>query len=238
MTPHRGVPVPRFRCRLLRTLCVALLLAAVGCGPDDPVLRWVEGVTLGPEFGGAGKVCSRWVTTPTLSVFGGDDAQRKVVAEVLDHLNEALADTPIKKVELLPPGDESATVRVYFAPLGEFHALAKKHKFKYVEGNWGYFWTFWSNNEINRAYVLLASDKLGGTALRHFALEEITQTLGLSNDSPMFPDSLFYSKGSDGGNAQRLTELDRKLLVFFYNHVRPGDGPAEVRAAYREHWPK
>lgn len=230
--------------RLLLALTATLLIVAAGCRSDadrsvaDPVLRWVEGVTLGPEFGGGGKVCSRWVTAPTLSVFGGGDVQRKVVEDVLAHLNETLAETPIKKVELLPPDDESASVRVYFAPLAEFPSLAKKHNFKYVEGNWGYFWTFWRNNEINRAYVLLATDKLRGDTLRHFALEEITQTLGLMNDSPESPDSVFYSKWGDGGGAQQLSELDRKLIVFFYNHVRPGDGPAQVRAAYREHWPK
>jgi hypothetical protein len=67
-------------------------------------------------------------------------------------------------------------------------------------------------------------------------LEEVTQSLGLMNDSPVFPDSIFYSGPDGGGKATELSALDKKLIIFFYNHVRPGAGPAEVRAAFQKHW--
>lgn len=228
-----------------RLALVALLLPllaparpAAAQTPDE-VLAWAATVILGPEYGGDGKVCSRWVKAPTLSVFGGTDEERAVVADTVKQINAVLADTPLKGIKPLGPGDERADIRVYFAPLADFPKLADRHAFKYVEGNWGYFWTFWNGRrEIDRAYVLLASDKLAGKRLRHFALEEITQCLGLMNDSPAFPDSIFYSKGDDGGDAQKLSELDAKLIRFFFTHIQPGDRQPEVRAAFRKHWPK
>jgi hypothetical protein len=96
---------------------------------------------------------------------------------------------------------------------------------------------FWNQEyAIQRAIVLLAADKLQGHSLRHFALEEITQALGLASDSPRLADSIFYASGPDGGDAQHLSDLDAQLITFFYNHVRPGARPAEVRRLFQRHW--
>jgi len=160
-----------------------------------------------------------------------------VMAETVAQLNKTLAKTSIKKITLLAPNSANANIRVYFAPIEHFPRVAKFHGFRYVQGNWGYFWTFWNRrNEINRAYVLLATDKLKGASLRHFALEELTQSLGLSNDSSQFRDSIFYSGRDGGGTAQQLSPADRRLIIFFYNHVRPGTKGDELRALLRRHW--
>jgi hypothetical protein len=199
--------------------------------------RWAEQVLLGPEFGGSGKFTARWVKAPSLSVFGGTPEHEKAVDAAVKDINRQLAATPVKGIRLLAANDASADIRVYFALLSEFPALGKKHAFTYVEGNWGFFWMFWNGKrEIYKAYVLLASDKLQGNRLTHFALEEITQVLGPSNDSPLYADSIFYSKNGDGGNAQTLSERDRKLIRFLYNHVHPGADQAELRAAFKKHW--
>ncbi len=219
---------------ILIFLCLAgYANPSVQAQSSDRLARWVEKVTLGPEYGGGGKVCSRWVKTPKLSVFGATSEQQKVVASSLAHLNETLANTPIKRIELLSPNDSGANILVYFAPQRELPDLAKKHGFKYVEGNWGYFWTFWNRHKIHRAIVLLASDKLKGKLLRHFTLEEITQSLGLSNDSAIFSNSIFYAGWS---YTQHLSELDKKLIIFFYNHIQPGAKLRDVQVAFKKHW--
>ena len=219
---------------------ILIFLWLVGWAPpsvqaqsSDKVARWVEEVILGAEYGGAGKICSRWVKTPRLSVFGATSLQRKVVASSLAHLNETLAKTPIKRIKQLSPNDGGASILVYFAPLRELPDLAKQHGFKYVEGNWGYFWTFWNGHRIYRAIVLLASDKLKGKLLKHFILEEITQSLGLSNDSRIFSGSMFYGGRS---NTQHLSKLDKKLIIFFYNHIQPGAKRRDVQVAFKKYW--
>ena len=56
---------------ILIFLCLAgYANPSVQAQSSDRLARWVEKVTLGPEYGGGGKVCSRWVKTPKLSVFG------------------------------------------------------------------------------------------------------------------------------------------------------------------------
>ena len=194
-------------------------------------------VTLGPEFGGSGKVCSRWVLSPTLSVMQGDASIRKDLLELVVTLNGLLSGSGIQ-LTLGADADDNADIKVYYAPVADFDTIASANGFPYVQGNLGYFYTFWnSNNEINRGYVLLASDKLSGNKLRHFTFEEVTQVLGLSNDSSRFSDSIFFAAGSLGGSATELSSLDAQLVTFFYNHVQPGYLEADVDMAFDSYFP-
>lgn len=210
------------------------------CGqPDARTAAWAEQIMLGVEYGDADNVAARWIRSPSLSVFGATTAQDDAVRATVEQLNDVLASTPLRGITLLPANDTTADIQVYFAPLRQFWSLSIRLGFPYYPENWGYFWWFRNGRfEIQRAFVLLASDKLHGPALRHFTLEEITQSLGLSNDSPLYPESIFYARGDDGGSAQRLSALDRTLITFFYSYVAPRDGPAEVRRALTQHWPQ
>jgi hypothetical protein len=226
--------------RLQFAVVFALLLGATGAAaaqPDDRTTRWIEDVLLGPEYGGDGEICARWIKSPTLSVFGANQEQSAHVRTVVDQINGTLESTPLRRITLLPPADTAADIHVYFARLSDFPRLAGQLGFQYHPGNWGYFWVRWNGaHEIFNADVLLASDRLRGATLRHFALEEITQSLGLMGDSPVYPDSVFYSRGSDGGDAQRLSALDRKLIAFLYTYIAPGAGRAELRRALAQFW--
>lgn len=229
----------------LTSLALALILAlgcAAGNSPasgDTAVLRWVEQVVLGTEFGGDGKFSARWVKTPTLSVFGGTEAQVALVNGTVRHINETLASTPIEKIDVIGRDDEKANIRVYIAPTDKFTSIAARHGFKYVPGNLGYVYVFWNDKrEIQRGIVMLTSDARHQNYVPHLALEEITQSLGLMNDSPEFADSIFYAKGGDDGQAVQLSALDKALIVFFYNHIQPGANAADVRRAFDAHWKK
>lgn len=213
--------------------CVSRVLVA----SDDKILRWIEQVVLGTEYGGEGRVCSRWVRRPTLSIFGGSEAQTAVVRRAVKHLNETLATTPIKGIEIIAPESDKSDIRVYVAPLHDLPRLAEQNGFPYTPGNLGYFWTFWNqNHEIQRAVVLLAADSAYQKHLPHLSLEEITQTLGLSGDSSEFKDSIFYSSGDEHGDVEELSLLDKKLIVFFYNHVRSGARQSDIEEAFETQW--
>jgi len=201
------------------------------------VLRWIEDVILGPEYGGTGAICARWVRAPLLSVVEGTEEERRVIAACLAEINRALARTPVREIRIDRPGNPRADIVVYCVSQQQFPELARRHGFPYVEGNLGYFWTFWNERyEIQSGIVLLASDMLAGQSFRHFALEEITQVLGLSGDSPVFAESIFYGRGDDGGTAELLSTLDEKLIEFYYQRITPGSRTAEVRIAYWRHW--
>jgi hypothetical protein len=247
------------RAALLFGLLVGL--AALGCGPSDSdpgaaggsggtggasggagglagaagapsralVKEWAREVALGTEYGGGAKVVARWSHAPTLSVVKGSATDRADLDALVPVLNQELGATPITVVA---DGDEAADIRVYFVPLAEFSSIGQAAGFPVAPGNWGYFHVFWDKDHaLTKSFVLLATDKLFGAELRHFTFEETTQSLGLASDSAIFPDSIFYADGSDGGDATALSALDRSLLRFLYAHTEPGDDGVAFDAA-------
>ena len=63
---------------------------------------------------------------------------------------------------------------------------------------------------------------------RHILREELTQVLGLINDSHRYPDSMFYEERSE---QTRYADVDRALIEMLYrSEIRPGMRPEQVRA--------
>jgi hypothetical protein len=95
-----------------------------------------------------------------------------------------------------------------------------------------------SDYEIEKATVLIASDKLSGRRLQHFVLEELTQSLGLAGDSNRFEDSVFFENSPEKkyGSAVEFSTLDRQLIRFLYEHVPAGTPPVELGVLLERHW--
>jgi hypothetical protein len=234
----------------LPTLIFAVALAC-GCGPRPSALvsgggsagydlarvkRWAMQVLSEPEYFGAGKICARFTEPITVSVIAGSPEDRRDLDDLVPVLQRELASAGAS-LTLVRDGDTGASVEVYFVPLAQFEVIGREKGFPVVAGNWGYFYTFWNgDNAIHKAYVLIASDKLHGESLRHFTFEEVTQSLGLSNDSPIFPDSIFFADGTDGGSAVALSPLDRHLLRFHYRFVSPGFDQVALEEAFDDNW--
>lgn len=242
---RRAASIVSAHCKHAR-LVVVVVACLLGSGqlgadaapPDQRTVRWLQEVLLGPEYGGDGRLCTRWTHQPTLSTYYANPEQSELVADLVGELNDVLAQTSIEGIALLPPQDNAADIRVYFVPLARFRSLSAELGFPYSGRDHGYFWGFWDHSHrLQQAHILLATDILKGRHLRHFALEEITQSLGPMSDSAIYPDSAFYANGRDGGDAQHLSALDRKALYLLYAWLRPGDGRDELLAAARDHWP-
>jgi hypothetical protein len=226
--------------------CALGIVAAIGpnpsaaAEPNTSVRTWAETVLLSMEYDAKVATCRRWTTSPKLAVIEGSATDRKLIGEIVGHLNETLAHTPIKKIELVKVGDPRTNLRVYCVAKEKFATLSKTHGIKSgSEKDNGWFWIIWNGrHEVENGFVFLATDLLRGRELRHTALEEITQSLGLCNDSPAFRDSIFYESGRDYGSTQSLAARDKQLIVFFYNHVAPGADRSQLRVAFERHWSK
>src|SRR5262249_54345089 len=143
------------------------------------------------------RVCHRWARTPKVALVRASPEQKKAAEEAVKHLNEALAGTPIFKLELLgkearPGAEAEADIRIHFAPEKELADVAQKYDFKYARGNRGFYRAWWNErHEMTKAVVLIA-DELRGADLRSMVLKELVQSLGLAFESPAFSDSIFY----------------------------------------------
>ena len=108
-------PVATFLTSALRVgLCIFTLLGPLPeparSEPASDDLAWVEDIVLRPYFAlqSSETGTRRWSVAPKLTVIGGTRNQQKIVAEVVQHLNETLKHTPLKGIEL-PPAQPAPT---------------------------------------------------------------------------------------------------------------------------------
>lgn len=227
-------------------LLAAIIFATVSFGTnncvaqdwDQQVIRFVGEVAVGTEYSRTDQVVMKWTEPAKLSVFNATDRQSRVASWAVEQVNEVLSSTEMS-IKILEPDDEAATLKVIFAPFDEFANVAAEHDFEPFPNNDGGFYIWWNERyEIERAVVLLSSDRLKNRQLQHFALEEISQSLGFAGDSSRFANSVFYENDAESeyGDATRFSKLDKKLMRFIYNHVEPGTPPVELGMIMSKLW--
>jgi len=213
----------------------ALLTGGAGTKEREKEYKFVESVILGTEYGASESVVHRWRKRPEVSLFFASEEEDAIVREWAETLNELLKPAKFG-VKIAAPNKNNSNFKVYFVSRNDFPAIAAEHRFEYIPGNAGFFNVWWNlGNEINRAVVLI--DKhLKGWKKRHYSYEEMTQALGLANDSPYYSQSIFYERGRNTGMAQDFSALDRTLILFFYQHTKPGFSAEQVRENFEHYW--
>jgi len=196
-------------------------------------------IALGFEFGTASRIVRKWAQDVRVHVNGTlTDEDRAELDDVIADINALTSEVDIVQV------DSAADVEVHFAPSSTFAQILPG----YVPGNIGYFSVWWgSSQHIHRAVVLIATD-VGQTTRNHIIREEITQMLGMGNDSFLYANSIFQQSFS---TVTSFAPVDEAVIEILYRPellvrmdesaagraarlllrgvVAPGAGPASTR---------
>ncbi len=202
------------------------------------IIPWATEILLGPEYQGPNaskRMVRRWVSSPTISVFGANAEQSKLVQSAVDKLNAVLksARTAVR-FKPVQPNDERASIKVHFMRFAEFTDFCKQHDMRHSGVDDAFFWNNWdSTGRFTDAQVLIANDRSTSAKLKHLVLEEITQTLGAMNDSPRKKDSIFFGGYSE---VPDLSSDDRQLLTLLYSRMKAGEPRSRIERAIRRYW--
>jgi hypothetical protein len=81
----------------------------------------------------------------------------------------------------------------------------------------------WTNFVITKALMFVDSESSIGEQ-KHSIIEELTQSIGLSNDSNKFPESIFYENNRANNSSDfQYSKMDIALINFLYNpKMKPG----------------
>jgi hypothetical protein len=191
--------------------------------------RWAAEVLLGLEYTNKSLAIRRWVTSPTVSIFGGSAERDSMVVHAITEINLALKPASSIQLKLVKPNKPDAAIRLRFMPFSEFRAFCEANNRRYSATDFGVFYTDWDRNKrITGADVLIAVDKSWGDGLQHLVLEELIQTLGPMNDSAYKRDSIFFSGRSTGTT---LSQEDKRLMLILYKYLKPDDPASRVERA-------
>jgi hypothetical protein len=157
------------------------------------------------EFGDNGGVLHRWTGDLRIAVYGDPTAQdRRTLDTVVTELNDLIGSIEIAVVETGP------NVEIHFVPVDDFPAIEPN----YVEGNLGYVYIWWDGaGAIYRGRILISTTGVTPAQRAHLIREELTQSLGLLNDSWLYPESTFYQGWAE---THQYTRLDRLVIEMLY----------------------
>jgi hypothetical protein len=181
-------------------------------GYTDAEVAYFEEIAGGAEFNPDVGVIHRWAEDVLITVYGdATEADLATLQKVVDELNLLVEDV---EVGVAAAG---GNVEVHFAPRETFADIEPN----YVPGNIGFVWVAWDSlGAIEFARVLIASEGVTAEERAHLIREEVTQSLGLLNDSWEYPDSIFYQGWTAG---LEYAAIDRALVEMMYREeIRPG----------------
>ena len=163
-------------------------------------------IALGSEYSGTHPL-AKWSGEIRISVFGDPTEEDLTTLDnVVDDINGLTGGQITLQVV-----SESPDITIRFIPLSEM----PQYEAGYVPGNWGWFSTRWySTYELYSANILISTDKPTQQERNHLIREELTQSLGLFNDSWAYPDSIFYQ---DWTATQGFSYIDRKVIEMLYS---------------------
>lgn len=215
----------RFRGNLLTTWLLVLLLT--GCAtfperpplPTDPVHQYFLEIALGSEFGNHRNRIKKWQNKIRIQVHGEPtSSDLQTLKQIIGELN-AIPGIPEIKLH-----DQDANITIYFSPEPKFRKIEKNYRSK----NMGFFWAWWDplTYEIYRARILISSTGITQQERNHLIREELTQSLGLMNDSNRYPDSIFYQSWT---RTTKYADIDKSVIRLLYrSDIQPGMTTTEI----------
>jgi len=179
-------------------------------------------IAFGFEFGNASEVVRKWPGDIRIRVNGNPNAQDRATLEsVVGDINELAATADMLLVDELP------MVELHFAPQAQFPSILSS----WVPGNVGYFSVWWDASQHFTEAVILISTDVDQDVRDHIIREEVTQTLGLAQDSFRYAESIFYQAFS---TVTRYADVDEAVIEMLYRpEVVVGMGKTEAGQVVR-----
>lgn len=166
-------------------------------------------IALGSEWNGTRE--TPWRQKQDLKVFVQGQMTPELEGElgrIVFELNSLIEPIEIKVVAT----QAAANYVIFLGPWREFWNSWPEVKGERLEHNWGYF-------AVREGWGLMYVDtqRANEREQKHLLREELTQSLGLFNDSYKFVESIFYAGWT---TTTEYTALDRELIQMLYNEGR------------------
>jgi hypothetical protein len=201
-----------------------LILLACSCKTvnDDPIphekelteeQRYFMNIAFGAELGAASPVIRKWVNDVNIYMACTEHAVLNDEANlVIAELNQLIESISIRRVNTR----EESNLVLYCGDAETFVRDYEPATKQAIKNNLGLFWVHWNTrDEIVRANVFIDTQHSHGEkCLRHLLREELTQSLGLMQDSYDYMDSIFQQRWTC---INSYSAADAKVIQLLYH---------------------
>lgn len=171
------------------------------------VMEYFYEVALGSEFGASRQKPFKWTTD--MKIFVDGQKPQYLMSElnkVVGELNSIINPINIRIVT----NRAEANYFIYFGSHTSFKTKYPVYSPKLLETNWGYFEVY-PNKGIMYVDLYRNTEQVSH---KHLLREELTQSLGLVNDSWKYSQSIFYQGWT---TTTEYLPIDRELIDILYN---------------------
>jgi hypothetical protein len=193
---------------------------------NDQILRNLTNVVFGSEFVGEdSSYVRKWVGPMRVAVYGDDDGR---YSDLIDRHLDTLRQLTGLDIVRVPHSDPESNAHISFLSRSQFRSYAQAYLSKGKPGtntNLACFGVFKTNGERDIVeYYAMIPRSSSREEVDACIVEEVTQVLGLPNDSFDIRPSIF----NDDDEYHQLTWQDRLMVEVLYDpRITPGMGHDE-----------
>lgn len=170
----------------------------------DEAMAYLQEIAGSAEWGNTGGVIRRWQQDVI-----GFHMQGQPTDQDLATLQQVQQELTMLTGIRFEQSDSPAMV-IRFVPESQMAAVEPE----YVASNLGFFWVGWNEQDaLSEARILISTTGVTQQERNHLIREEVTQSMGLMNDSHAHPDSIFYQGWTD---TQSYSDLDKRIIAMLY----------------------
>lgn len=187
-----------------------LLVGFLGISQDTTVTSYFNEIAMGTEYS-SHKEILKFKKDVYVIIQGNCNQELKdETIKILKELNDLIEPINLYLTEDI----NKANVRLYFGGPDEYVKINPMSQ-NFIKDCWGLFFIFPKYEEIDMSLVFIDIERSwNNTQRKHVLREELTQCLGLGNDSFSYPESIFYQGWTE---TQEYSELDKEIIKMLYN---------------------
>ena len=172
--------------------------------------EYFKKVAYGNEFNSGNTSLKKWNQDVKIYVFG--DKRDYLMSELKDIVSEL--NGLISTINITIVSNESdANLIVLFGSAQEYNEF-ESNSVGYTDQNQGLFIVY-GREELTHATMYVDIERTStNDGQKHLLREELTQSLGLCNDSYDYPESIFFQGWTE---TTEYTEIDKELIQMLYN---------------------
>jgi hypothetical protein len=176
------------------------------------VIDYFKEIALGFEFGSASPITRKWKAPMKIFVGGVSNAMlNRELNLVVEELNALITDD--FKIEIV--SDKNASNFFVFFGAPQHFASLYPEDADLANSNSGAYRIYWNDrDEIVGGHLFVSLKRTSIEEQRSVLREELTQSLGLGNDSPLYSESIFQSEFS---TPVAYATIDKDVIRLLYH---------------------
>jgi hypothetical protein len=184
---------------------------------ETELISYFKEVALKIEYGSNPKRILKWNSPMKIFVEGANKRQLKAINKAINPINSLILND--FKIEIVDNQKQCNTI-LYICSMDYIKENNKLfyNQFSLVDYETdGYASIVWDNCIIHKAYIYI--NPINSVEIHESTiLEEITQCIGLPNDSMKYPNSIFYeNKSEEDINIFEFSPLDKDVIQLLYH---------------------